>query len=140
MSFLLDTTVFIDLARGWPTTLQWWTRCNPTQLFVSSITVGELYRGAYLRHARNADALVEALRYLREDALAPLGDRVLPFDRAAAEIWGRLMGEGEARGRRPPPEDCKIAATALRHALTVATSNTRDLAGLCPVLDPRRTA
>ncbi len=47
------------------------------------------------------------------------------------------MGEGEARGARPAVDDAKIAAIALCHGLTVATSNIRHLGPLCPTLDPR---
>jgi predicted nucleic acid-binding protein len=47
------------------------------------------------------------------------------------------MGEGAARGRVPPLDDAKIAAIALAHGLTVATSNTRDFAPLVATVDPR---
>jgi hypothetical protein len=51
------------------------------------------------------------------------------------------MGEGEARGRPPPLDDAKIAAIAaiaLVQGMTLATSNTRHLAPLCPTVDPAR--
>ncbi len=137
MSFLLDTSVLIDVARHHPAVTRWWTAQDARLLFTSTITVGELYRGAYFRHARDPQRLLRAVAEIAEVALAPLRGRVLAFDEPAAEIWGRLMGEGEATGQRPTLDDAKIAAIALLHGLTVATSNQRDLAPLCPTIDPR---
>jgi hypothetical protein len=136
VSYLIDTSVLIDVARGHPAVSRWWSRQDARRLFTSVITLGELHRGAYARHAREPDRLLRSLREVADIALAPLRGRVLAFDEPAAAIWGRLMGEGEAAGRRPPLDDAKIAAIALRHDLTVASSNLRELASLCPTLDP----
>jgi predicted nucleic acid-binding protein len=137
VSYLLDTSVLIDVARREPATVRWWQAQDTRNLFTSTITVGELYRGAHLRHARDPARLLSALREIREEALAPLRGRVLDLNEPAAVIWGRLMGEGEACGRRPPLDDSKIAAIALAHGMTLATSNSRHLAPLCPTVDPR---
>jgi toxin FitB len=137
MTVLVDTSVLIDVARRNPAARRWWNVQDARHLFTSTITVGELYRGAYLRHARDPGRLLQALRGIAEEALAPLRGRVLEFDEPAAVIWGRLMGEGEAHGRRPPLDDSKIAAIALAHGMTLATSNTRDFAPLCRTVDPR---
>lgn len=108
-------------------------------MFTSTITVGELYRGSYKRYARNPARLLAALRGISEEALQPLRGRILDFDEPAAVIWGRLMGEGEAHGRRPPLDDAKIAAIALAHGMTLVTSNPQHFAPLCPTIDPRTT-
>jgi predicted nucleic acid-binding protein len=135
--FLLDTSVLIDLGRRIEPTRRWFGAQELAGLFTSTITAGELYRGAHQRHVADAPALSDALRVLEEATLAPFDERVLAFDRASAQVWGRLMGEAAARGRTPPIDDAKIAAIALRHGLVVATSNTRHLAALCPTIDPR---
>lgn len=106
-------------------------------MFVSTITIGELYRGAFKRHGGDATALDEALQQIDGAALRPFDGRILAFDRAAAERWGRLVGVGERAGRRPPTDDAKIAAIALVHGMTVATSNPQDFSALCPTIDPR---
>ncbi len=137
MRHLLDTSVLIDVARQVAAPLRWWKGQDTRNLFTSAITVGELYRGAHFRHGRDPTRLLEALREIEEEALGPLRGRVLDFDRPAAVIWGRLMGDGQAQGRRPSIDDAKIAAIALAHGMDVATSNPRDFAPLCPTIDPR---
>ncbi|MFO1048218.1 MAG: PIN domain-containing protein [Geminicoccaceae bacterium] len=134
---LLDTTVLIDVSRGFRPTVRWVERQPLARLYLCSLTVGELVRGAYRRFASSPAVLTDELHHLRTGLLQRFGARVLGFDAEAAEIWGRLMGEGEARGARPPSDDAKIAAIALLHGLTLATSNQRDLAAMCPTIDPR---
>lgn len=137
MAFLLDTTVLIDIARGNEIVGAWFAGQDLVALWLSTITVGELYRRVHQRLLRRPKALASALNQLREDTLLPFEGRILALDTTAAEIWGRLMGEGAARGRIPPTDDAKIAAIALRHGLTVVTSNPTHLAPLVTVLDPR---
>ena len=137
MRQLLDTTVIVDLGRGFQPTRRWFMAQRLGDLYISAVTVGELFRGAYQRHGRNALALAQVLHDLRSVRLAPFSGRVLPFDATAAEIWGRIMGEGAARGAVPPIDDAKIAAIGLRHGMIVATSNTKHLAPLVATVDPR---
>ncbi|HET6469501.1 MAG TPA: PIN domain-containing protein [Geminicoccaceae bacterium] len=134
---LLDTTVLIDVARRFAPTVAWVSRQRSAALYLSTITVGELVRGAYRAAAGSGERLAAELHQVHRDLLPRFGGRILAFDLASAEVWGRLLAEGEVRGSRPPVDDAKIAAIALRHGLVVATSNTRHLAPLCPTLDPR---
>ena len=53
----------------------------------------------------------------------PFSDRLLHFEAEEARIWGRLSAEIGHDGA-----DLMIAASALRHAATVATRNTSDFA------------
>jgi toxin FitB len=137
MAFLLDTTVLIDVARGHEVVGAWFANQDLLALWLSTITVGELHRGVHQRWLHRPRALAAALSQLREDTLLPFEGRILGLDIAAAEIWGRLMGEGAARDRIPPTDDAKIAAIALRHGLTVVSSNPTHLAPLVTTLDPR---
>ena len=137
MAFLLDTTVLIDVARGQRAVSAWFAAQDLDSLWLSTITVGELHRGLRQRLRAQPEALAAALGQLREDTLLPFEGRILSLDIAAAEIWGRLMGEGAARGQTPPTDDAKIAAIALRHGLTVVSSNPSHLGSLATVLDPR---
>jgi predicted nucleic acid-binding protein len=134
---LLDTTVPIDLARKFAPIVAWVSRQRAAALHLSTITVGELVRGAHRAAVGSSERLAAELHQIHRDLLPRFGGRILPFDLASAEVWGRLVGEGEARGTRPPVDDAKIAAIALRHGLVGATSNTRHLAALCPTIDPR---
>ncbi|MGB5133817.1 MAG: type II toxin-antitoxin system VapC family toxin [Prochlorococcaceae cyanobacterium] len=124
--YLVDTNVISEARKG--------RRANPgvqaffseaseqnLLLFLSAITIGELRRGVDLiRHRGDrdqADALENWLALLLQD----YGDRVLPLDSEAAQLWGHL--------RVPNPQhalDKQIAAIALLHDLTVVTRNTAD--------------
>lgn len=137
MAFLIDTTVVIDLGRGHPGVRRWWLAQVSRDVFIASVSVGELYRGVHHKHAGDARRLAAELSSLSTQTLAPFVGRVLVYDGIVAERWGRLMGEADARGRRSPSDDAKIAAIALHHGLTVATSNTRHIGPFCPTIDPR---
>ena len=137
MTYLLDSTVLVDVGRRHGPTLAWLPRQRASTLHLPTITVGELVRGIHHRHGHDALYRARHLGQLAREIDQMFPGRLLPFDRVAAEIWGRLMGEGAARGRTPPSDDAKIAAIALRHGLTVATSNTRDFAPLVATVDPR---
>jgi len=53
------------------------------------------------------------------------GNRVLPFDVAAARIAGALSDRARSKGRSPGFPDLAIAATAIAYDLTVLTRNLR---------------
>ena len=91
-------------------------------LFLSVISLGELRRGVDLIRQRGDLDQARQLESWLSMLLHDYGDRVLPFDADAAQIWGRL--------RVPHPEnaiDKQIAAIALLHDLTLVTRNTADV-------------
>ena len=65
-------------------------------------------------------------RWIENDLASQFKDRILPFDRDAAVIWGEIMGDGDGTGRNQPAADAQIAAVARRHSVTLATRNVRD--------------
>jgi predicted nucleic acid-binding protein len=83
----------------------------------TAITLGEILYGA-ARVGR--PGLVEQLRTLVTTAHA-----VLPFDEAAAGVYGPLRSELERVGRRLDGPDLRIAAIALSRDLTLVTGNVR---------------
>jgi tRNA(fMet)-specific endonuclease VapC len=89
----------------------------PDRQFTSAINLGEIVYGA-ARVGR--PELVERARTTVLDLLA-----ILPFDGAAAELYGALRAELEARGQRLAEPDVRIAAVALVHSLTLVTGNAR---------------
>lgn len=60
--------------------------------------------------------------------------RILAFDQPAAVIWGDLMGAADRAGRPRAAAHARIAATALRHDMALATRNTADFEGMIPAL------
>lgn len=82
---------------------------------ISMTIVGELYYAVYAsrHHLRNLQRLTQLLNALQ----------IYPFDRAAADEFGRIQAEQKAKGRPIPPLDAQIAAVARRHGMTVLTAD-----------------
>ena len=86
--FLIDTDVLSALAkrRCDANVEDWIERWRTTDLFISVISVGEIERGIALQ--RGKDQQFAAMLALWLDHVINLyGDRVLPFDLAAARRW-----------------------------------------------------
>jgi toxin FitB len=130
---LLDAVTFCEPGkrRPDPTAISWLAGFARGELCVSVVTVGEVERG--IAELVPRDLLrARRLRVWLEEAVAEYGDRVLPLDLEAARLWGR-----DLHRRRETSPDLLIAATALRHGLTVATRNVRDFAPTgVPDVDP----
>lgn len=88
--------------------------------FTTSINLGELLYGA---SRKGNPALVQRIR-----DLVRRGGVVLPFDEAAAEVYGPLRAALEKRGQRLDEPDLRIASIALAHDLTLVTGNVRHFA------------
>lgn len=88
--------------------------------FTTSVTLGELLFGA---SKRGSPELAERVRGLVSRAAA-----VLPFDAAAAEVYGPLRAQLESAGRRLDEPDLQIASIALSRSLTLVTGNVRHFA------------
>lgn len=122
---LLDTSVIIDLEN---LELGEFEDAEPA---VSAVTVAELAFGVDVvdpveRHARNE----------RYHATLNHFD-VLPFDVAAAKLYGVLASLVRQSGRNPRPRrmDLQIAATAAANELPLLTRNAMDFQGLQQVLE-----
>jgi predicted nucleic acid-binding protein len=124
MSFLVDTNVFSEPAKAKPNAgVVGWLRENERDLYVSTITIGELRRGI--------ERLPEGTRRTKlHNWLQALCDcmqgRVLSFNTSSAHVWGQLKARWDAKGIVIPTLDSQIAAIAKKHGLTVVTRNTDD--------------
>lgn len=114
--YLLDTnTCIYFLKNSFPTLTQRLLNTDPSELFVSSITVFELAYGA------EKSKWGEKTRQKLAMFLAPF--TILPFDDEDAMVAGRIRGALEQRGMPIGPYDVQIAAQALAKGLTVLTHN-----------------
>lgn len=122
--WLIDTNVLSALRRPEraPAVAEWIRAQQPSDLYLSVITLGEVERGISQQATRNPDFSADLRSWIdRTDLL--FADRVLPFDAAAARVWGRLSAELGHLGA-----ELMIAATALVHGATVVTGNVDNFA------------
>ena len=135
--FLIDTNVISETLKSRPNArvIDWLGDQRPNDLFLASVSLGELVRGA--RRAKEKTKRERFERWIDSELAAQFDGRILPFDREAAVIWGEIMGDGDRLGRPKPMADAQIAAVARRHNLIVATRNARDFTGMnVAILDP----
>lgn len=115
--YLLDTNICIyAMKNSYPALSRKLFTIHPDEIFISSITVGELEYGCakskWGDRSRNViNLFVSAYT-------------VLPFEREDAALFGRLRAELAKAGTPIGPYDIQIAAHGLSRGLTVVTHNT----------------
>lgn len=120
MSFLVDTDYLIDTLGGIPRAKAVLTRLSREGLFISIVSVGEIFEGAFRRP--NPEARLATYRAFLS------GYAVLPLAASIMERFGENRAHLRATGRMIPDLDLLIAATALDHDLTLVTRNRRHFA------------
>jgi toxin FitB len=121
--YLLDTNVISETRkmRADPGVLSFLSQANEAGLFLSVLTLGELRKGVEAKR-RTDETTADQLRAWVDGIETTFADRVLSIDLAVARRWGEMSA-----GRSLPVIDTLIAATAMRHELTLVTRNTRDV-------------
>ena len=136
---ILDTNVVSEILRPAPTpqVVAWMAEQSGADLYLTAITEAELRHGvALLPAGRRRKALSQLIDEILEKDFR---DRVLPFDRAAAQAYAMIAAKRRAAGKPIAQMDCQIAAIARGHAFAVATRNVDDFANCgITVIDPWR--
>lgn len=117
--FMLDADTCISLLRGSSTQLiERLRQYRPEQVLVAAIVAAELHYGAQYSQ--------DMARNLRQtaDFLAPL--RIVPFDAACAEVYGRVRAALRRSGQLIGGNDMLIAATAISIGATLVTHSTAE--------------
>jgi len=134
MSFLIDTNIISEVRKGdrcHPSVSAWYASIADEDLFLSTLVIGEIRKGAELARAKDPGKAASLERWLRQVETA-FGDRVLGIDNAISDQWGRMCAI-----RPLPVIDSLLAATAVTNGLTLVTRNERDVMGLgATVLNP----
>ena len=118
--WLLDTSILVDILRGYKPTRDWVDSIPPTDRFVSVITAAELLAGCRNQTEQRAverELALYAMLWLDEGA-----------SQAALE-WYRRFHLSHGIGFL----DCLIAATAVQRGLRLATLNLKHFAPLTNV-------
>jgi toxin FitB len=131
--YLVDTNVLSEARRGDGPARAWLRSVDPSTVFLSVVTLGEIMKGIAMRRSIDppqAAALTVWLDRLRMEHTS----RILPIDDRVALEWGRIAAR-RTRGMA----DGLIAATAIVHGKIVVTRNVRDFADVgVAVVDPWR--
>ena len=119
MSWLLDTCVLSDFARGDQSTLRRLKATPPAQVSLSTITIMEVEYGL-ARVPRRAVTIAPVMRALLGAATA------LPYSAEDARVSASVRAALEKAGIPIGAYDVLIAGTALAHGLILVTSNIRE--------------
>ena len=131
--YLLDTNVVSETrkARADDGVMTFLSAADANGLFLSVLTLGALRKGVASK--RKSDPVVaDKLGAWVDSIELTFADRLLPVGAATARRWGELSAI-----RSLPVVDTLIAATAIRHGLTLVTRHARDarFTGV-PILNP----
>jgi len=139
--FLLDTNIIGNVVKPTPSEslLAWMGAQRDDDLYIASLTVGEIQRGIQEKPRGKKREALEAWFSGPEGPLALFAGRILSFDDKASLIWARLMAEGKSTGRSRSALDMIIAAIAHANGCIVVTDNEKDFVGL-QIINPMRGA
>lgn len=117
--YLLDTNICIYAMKNtYPVLSQKLFRVDPAEIFISSVTVGELEYGC------EKSRWGERTRNIMNLFISAY--TVLPFDHKDATIFGKLRAELAQKGSPIGTYDMQIAAQGVARGLTVVTHNTAE--------------
>jgi len=128
MSYLVDANVISEAVRRSPDAhVLNWLGVHDAELFVSTLTLGEVEKGIVkLPNGSRRRQLEEWLNEVR----AAMAGRILAFGEAEASAWAHHFEKQRTLGRLLPSIDSMIAATAIVHDLAVVSRNVADFPGV----------
>lgn len=117
MSWLLDTNTCSYVLKRRFGLAERLAALSPADLHVCAITLAEARTGG--QRSVDPARLLAAWEFF----LRPFDDRILAFDKDAANAYGDIRAHLEEQGNMIGDRDCMIAAIAQCHGLTVVTAN-----------------
>lgn len=137
--YVLDTNIISNVVKPEPSPrlLAWMAAQRDEDLFISTLTVAEIWRGVLTLSAGRRRRALEAWFHGPSGPQSLFAGRVLAFDERAALAWAGLMAAGVAEGRPRSALDMIVAAVAAVNGCMVVTDNERDFAGM-DLINPLR--
>jgi toxin FitB len=119
--YLLDTNIISELRRPKPhgAVVAWVERVDDKDLFISSVTVGEIQAGIEITRDQDLEKAYQIEQWL--DLVADTYN-IIAMDTTIFRAWAKLMHKSS----NTLYEDAMIAATAKVHNLVVVTRNMTD--------------
>lgn len=126
MIYLLDTNIISELIKNQPNAkvVQWVDEQDPTRMYLSVITIGEIRKG--IEKLPASERKVTLQMWLASQLLVRFDGRIAPITTSVMLRWGELTGQLETKGVVLSAIDSFIAAIALDGKFTLATRNTDD--------------
>lgn len=123
---LLDTNVVSETMRPRPDphVIEWLNRSESSSLFISTVTVAEINYGIELLESgsRRTDLEGRFRRFVGDG----FNQRVVAFDLAAADEYGKILATRRSMGRPLSSLDGQIVAICRVHGFVLATRNEKD--------------
>jgi len=122
---LVDTNAVSEPTKPTPNAavIRWFAQQDISDLYLAATSLAEMHFGVEsLPDGRRKNMLRTGTVELIERFF---GQRILPFDEAAALAYGSLIPRMVAKREKPSVADGQIAAIALVHGFTVATRDTK---------------
>lgn len=135
---LLDTNVISETqkSRPDPNVMAWLNAQEPTNLYLTSVTVGEMFFGVFsMKRGPRFEHLSGAIAAIVEE---DFHGRILPYDAGAAYFYGMRIGAARRSGVTIGIADGQIAAIAMaNNNPPVATRDRKPFEALgVDVIDP----
>lgn len=126
MNFLLDTCVISEALAKQPNpkVLAFVDSLDPESIYLSDITIGELFKG--ISKLSPSDRKDKLQAWLQDELLPRYGGKIVSLDVKTWMTWGVLMARLELSGQVIPIVDSLIAAIVLEHNMTLVTRNVSD--------------
>jgi len=132
--YLVDANVLCEATRprAEPRVLAWLAE-HDAALHVSVITLGEVLKGI--------DMLPKGTRRIRlerwfTELVAGFEERIVPVDFDIMRSWAEIYACHQRAGRQLPSFDSLLAATAVRHDLTLVSRNVDDFPPEVAIVNP----
>jgi predicted nucleic acid-binding protein len=137
--YLLDTNILSNITKPVPSEslVAWMAQQADESLFISTLTVAEIWRGVLEGPAGKKRQQLERWFAGPEGPQSLFAGRILPFDDKAALIWGRIMAKGTKAGKPRSAIDMIVAAIAEANDCVVVTDNEKHFIGL-KIVNPLR--
>lgn len=123
---VLDTNVISAFMTSPPadSVLVWLNAQDAATLYLTTITIAEIGFGLEsMPPGQRRQRLIEQFEHFIKTAFV---SRVLPFDEAAARVYGEIRAHRRRQGQPMSNVDGQIAAIAKRQGFAIATRNTKD--------------
>lgn len=126
MSFLLDTNVVSEWVKPLPNqgVIAWMADVDEDRVFVSVVTLAEIRYG--IERMPSGSRRKRLAEWLEQELPLRFEGRIMGIDATIADACGKVVAQGEDRGKRMEVMDAFLAATAEVHQLTIVTRNTSD--------------